>query len=89
MSKPKIAEHTDRDAKVVAIGLTQIGDDRRVAAALILKKAKREKLDEVLVIGRTDKGELWAKSSLNTGQSLYLLEKLKQQLLDCGPWGIV
>lgn len=85
----KIADRSDKSAKVVAIGLTQIGDDRRVAGAQILKKAVREKLDEVLVIGRDDDGELWAASSLNAGQSLWLIEKLKERILEGSPWGIV
>lgn len=76
-------------AKVVPIGLTQIGDDRRVQARTILKSAKAQKLDEVLVMGRTDSGELWARSSLNAGQSLWLIEKLKERILEGGPWGIV
>lgn len=76
-------------AKVQTIRLTQIGDDRRVAARLVLKQARAEKLDEVLIIGRDDKGELWASSSLNGGQSLWLLEKLRERLLSGNPWSIV
>lgn len=85
----KIADCSDKSAKVVSIGLVQLGDDRRVAAAQILKKAKRERLDEVLIIGRDDKGELWAASSLNAGQTLWLIEKLKERVLQGSPWGIV
>jgi len=74
---------------VVSIGLTEIGDDRRVAGAQVLKMAKKQQLDEVLVIGRDDKGELWARSSLNGGQSLWLLEKLRERILSGNPWSIV
>ena len=77
------------EANVSAIRLVQLGDDRRVPGKLVLKAARAEKLSEVMVIGRTDDGELWAKSSLNAGQSLWLLEKLRARLLDGGPWGIV
>lgn len=76
-------------AVVKTIRLTQIGDDRRVPGKIILKRAKAEKLDEVIVIGRTDKGELWSASSLNAGQSLWLIEKLKERLMEGNPWGIV
>lgn len=74
---------------VVSIGLVAIGDGRRIAAAQVLKTAKRQRLDEVMVIGRDDKGELWARSSLNGGQSLWLLEKLKESILAGNPWAIV
>jgi hypothetical protein len=75
--------------KITTIRLTQIGDDRRVPAKLVLKQARAEKLDEVLVIGRTDDGELWSSSSLNAGQSLWLIEKLRERLLRGNPWSIV
>lgn len=75
--------------EAVKLRLTQLGDDRRVAGKAILKLAKQQKLDEVLVIGRTDDGELWAKSSLNAGQTLWLIEKLRERVLDGSPWGIV
>lgn len=75
--------------KVIPIGLVEIGDDRRIEAKKVLKDAKRERLDEVLVIGRTDDGEMWARSSLNAGQSLWLLEKLRERLLDGNPWTLV
>lgn len=74
---------------VVPIRLTQIGDERRVHAEAILEQAGAEQLDEVMVIGRTNDGELWAASSLNSGQSLWLLEKLKERVLTGNPWGIV
>lgn len=76
-------------AQIVPIRLTEIGDDRRVAAKKVLKDAKAEKLDEVLVIGRTDDGELWSMSSLNAGQSLWLLEKLRERILSGNPWSLV
>lgn len=79
----------EKDSKVTTIRLTQIGDDRRVPGKLILKRAKAEKLDDVMVVGRTDDGELWCASSLNAGQSLWLLEKLREHILDGSPWGIV
>lgn len=77
------------DPKVATIRLTQIGDDRRVPGKLILKRAKAQKLDDVMVVGRTDDGELWAASSVNGGQSLWLLEKLREQILAGTPWSIV
>lgn len=80
---------TDKAAKVTTIRLTQLGDDHRVAAKVILKSAKEAKLDEIMVIGRDDNGELWAKSSLNAGQSLWLIEKLKEHILTGNPWSIV
>ena len=82
MSKPKTPAPT-------AIRLVEMGDDRRIAASAILKKAKRERLDEVPVIGRTNGGELWAESSLNAGQSLWLIEKLRERLLSGSPWNFV
>lgn len=74
---------------VTTIRLTQLGDERRVQANVLLKAAKAQNLDEVLIIGRDDKGELWASSSLNAGQSLWLLEKLKERILSGNPWSIV
>lgn len=79
----------DAATGVQHIRLVQLGDDRRVAGAQILKRAKREDLDEVLVIGRTEDGELWASSSLNAGQSPWLLEKLRERILSGNPWSIV
>lgn len=79
----------DGGENVRTIALSQLGDERRVPGKLILKKAKAEKLDEIMVIGRTNNGELWASSSLNAGQSLWLLEKLKEQILAGNPWSIV
>lgn len=76
-------------SNVVSIGLSQIGDERRIAGSQILKRAKREKLDEVLVIGRRDGCELWAASSLNAGQSLWLIEKLRERILAGNPWSLV
>lgn len=76
-------------SNVSTINLKQIGDTVRVQGKTILKRAKAEKLDEVMVIGRTDKGELWARSSLNAGQSLWLLEKMREYLLGGNPWNVV
>lgn len=76
-------------APVQTIRPTQLGDDRRVEGAAIIEQAAAEKLDEVMIVGRTDDGELWAKSSLNAGQSLWLLEKLKEHILSGNPWSIV
>lgn len=76
-------------ATVSIIRLTEIGDDRRVQAKAILRKAKSAKLDEALVIGRDDNGELWCASSLNAGQSLWLLEKLRERILAGNPWSII
>lgn len=76
-------------ATVQPIRLTQIGDDRRVPAKIVLKQARAEKLDEVLVIGRDDKGELWCSSSLNAGQSLWLLEKMRERILAGNPWSVM
>lgn len=76
-------------AGIPFIQLTQIGDERRVQASVILGKAKKADLTEVMVIGRDDSGELWAESSLNAGQSLWLLEKLKERILSGNPWSIV
>lgn len=76
-------------AQVNSIRLVEIGDERRVAASAIIKKAKHEKLDEVLIIGRSNDGELWASSSLNAGQPLWLIEKLRERLLEGNPWMLV
>lgn len=76
-------------ATVSVIRLTEIGDDRRVQAKAILRKAKNAKLDETLVIGRDDNGELWCASSLNAGQSLWLLEKLRERIMAGNPWSII
>lgn len=75
--------------KVETIRLVEIGDDRRQQAKFILKDAKAQKLDDVLIIGRSDDGELWAASSLNAGQSLWLIEKLRARLLEGSPWALV
>lgn len=74
---------------VTTICLTHLGDERRVHASVALKKARSQRLDEVMIIGRADNGELWASSSLNAGQSLWLLEKLKERILSGNPWSIV
>lgn len=76
-------------AKVQPIRLVGMGDDRRIPAKDALREARKAKLDEVLVIGRDDGGELWATSSLNAGQSLWLLEKLRERLLQGNPWSFV
>lgn len=76
-------------SNVEPIRLTEIGDDRRIRAKDALREAKTAKLDEVLVIGRTNEGELWATSSLNGGQSLWLLEKLRERILAGNPWSLV
>ncbi len=76
-------------AKVVPIRLTEIGDDRRVQAAVVLKEAEAQKLDDIMVVGRSDDGELWAMSSLNAGQSLWLLEKLRERILAGNPWSVI
>lgn len=76
-------------SKVEPIRLVEIGDDRRIRAKDALKEAKGAGLDEVLIIGRTNDGELWATSSLNGGQSLWLLEKLRERILSGNPWALV
>lgn len=77
------------NATVRPIRLTQFGDDRQIPAKLILKRAKDQKLDSVMIVGRTDGGELWVESSLNAGQSLWLLEKLRERILAGNPWSIL
>lgn len=79
----------DTTSNVTTLRLTQIGDECRVRGKIILKRASKEHLDEVMVVGRDDKGELWASSSLNAGQSLWLLEKLRERILSGNPWSIV
>lgn len=74
---------------VTPLRLTEIGDDRRIPATVILKRAKQEKPAEVIVCGRSDDGELWIHSSLNAGQSLWLLQKAIQRVLDGNPWSLV
>jgi hypothetical protein len=76
-------------AKVVPIMLAEIGDDRRIPVRQIVEHATTAKLDDVLIIGRTDEGDLWAESSLNAGQSLWLLEKLRERILQGSPWALV
>jgi len=76
-------------SNVTTLRLTQLGDERHVEARKLLKDAKSQRLDEVLIVGRTDDGELWATSSLNAGQSLWLLEKLRERILQGNPWSIV
>ena len=78
-----------KPTNVETIRLVQLGDERRVQGCIILKEAKKQKLDDVMVIGRTDEGDLWASSSLNAGQSLWLLEKLRERILSGNPWSIV
>lgn len=76
-------------SKVETIRLTQIGNDRAVPARLILKAAKSINLHEAVIIGRDQNGELWAKSSLNASQTLWLIEQLKQKLFEGGAWDVV
>lgn len=78
-----------KESNVSTIRLVEFGDLSRVPVKVIIKKAKAEKLDDILIIGRTDKGELWAECSLNAGQSLWLIEKLKERILSGTPWNIV
>lgn len=82
MGHPKTAE-------VVGLRVVEIGDQGPVPAKIVLNRARAQKLDDVLVIGRTDEGELWAASSLNAGQTLWLIEKLRERVLEGSPWGIV
>jgi hypothetical protein len=82
MGHPKTAE-------VVGLRVIEIGDQRRLPGKIVLNRARAQKLDDVLVIGRTDEGELWAASSLNAGQTLWLIEKLRERVLEGSPWGIV
>lgn len=74
---------------VTTLNLVQLGDDRRVMVSKVLKDAKKQKLDEIMVVGRTDDGKLWCQSSRNAGQSLWLLEKMREHLLGGNPWSIV
>ena len=74
---------------VSTIQLTQLGDKWRVKGRKILKDAAKEHLDEVMVVGRTEDGDLWTSSSLNAGQSLWLLEKLRERIMSGNPWSIV
>lgn len=82
-------KHLESAPNVSSIRLVQLGDDRKVLAKTILAKARAAKLDEILVIGRTNDGDLWAECSLNAGQSLWLLEKLRERILSGNPWSIV
>lgn len=76
-------------AKVVTIGLREIGDERAVPARMIIKAARKAGLVEAAIIGYDENGELWVASSLNAGQSLYLIEKLKIKILENGPGRLV
>ena len=76
-------------SNVEAIRLVEIGHDRAVPARLVLKAAKAASLHECVVIGRDENGELWANSSLNASQTLWLLERLKERVLKRGPWDVV
>jgi hypothetical protein len=78
-----------KTGEVHTLRVVQFGDERLVRAKAILKRAKAEKLEAVMVIGRSDDGELWAESSLNAGQSLWLLEKLRERILAGNPWSVV
>ena len=93
MSKPLTPKATMQAAReadnVSFIRLTQLGDHRRVQTKIVLQQARAAALDEVLVIGRDDAGELWCSSSLNAGQSLWLLEKLRERILAGNPWSII
>lgn len=74
---------------VEVIRLTQLGDEKCVPARLILKAAKKVELDHCVVIGRDQNGELWAESSMNAAQTLFLLERLKQRCLKGNGWSII
>lgn len=74
---------------VTVIRLAQIGDDKFVPARLILKHARAEKLESIMVVGRSEDGELWCSSSLNAGQSLWLLEKMRERILAGNPWSVL
>lgn len=74
---------------VATIRLVEFGDESRVDAKVILKQAKRANLDQALIIGRDKNGELWASSSLNGAQSLWLIEKLRERVLEGSSWGVI
>lgn len=75
--------------KVVPLMLTEIGDDTRITVERVMEHAQAQKLDDVLIVGRTDDGELWAESTRNAAQSLWLLEKLRERILSGNPWSLV
>jgi hypothetical protein len=87
VKRPKTV--TDQASNVETIRLVEIGNDRAVPARLILKAAKNAGLHECVVIGRDDKGEMWAKSSLNASQTLWLLEQLKRRVCEGNAWSVI
>lgn len=84
MAKPK-----SDTSNVATIRLVQMGDESYLNAKIVLKQARAADLDQALVIGRDQNGELVAFSSLNGAQSLWLIEKLKARVLEGSSWGII
>lgn len=76
-------------SNVHKIVLTEMGDLVMRDLKERLKEAKRAELTEVVIVGRTKHGKVWSTSSLNAAQTLWLIEKLKADLLEQSPWQVV
>jgi hypothetical protein len=67
--------------KVVKLELVEVGDGMRLDAITVLDAAKNERFERMLVIGRTEDGELYIAATANAGESLVLLEHAKHQII--------
>lgn len=76
-------------SNVQSLRLVEMGDDKSLDIKKLFRRAKSAKLNDVLIIGRDNNGEMWAECSLNAGQSLWLLEKLRERILSGNPWNFV
>lgn len=72
-------------AKVVKLKLVKgVGSGAKLAANRVLSGA-RGKLNEVVVLGYTHDGDLYAASSNGPGDTMWLIEHAKKWLLDGCP----
>jgi hypothetical protein len=69
-------------AEVVPLRLVSIGETVRLDPDKVLATAMGKKLTNLVVIAELPDGDLWLSGIANAGESLILMERAKQQIVD-------
>lgn len=62
---------------VVKLQVHEVGENYRFQAIEVLDGARDQKFERMVVIGRTEEGELYVAGTANAGESLILIEHAK------------
>jgi hypothetical protein len=65
---------------VVKLEVHEAGEHYRIEAAAVLNAAREQAFERMVVIGRTESGDLYIAGTANAGESMILIEQAKHFL---------